>query len=60
MYFLSYMEFRLSAFFTCCNVCVRSVLCCCCYAVLGMTDSIFRFFPLLLQRVGYTHMFVVP
>jgi len=36
------------------------VLFCCCYAVLGMTDSIFRFFPVLLQRVGYTHMFVVP
>ena len=24
MYFLSYMEFRLFVFFTCCNVCVRS------------------------------------
>jgi hypothetical protein len=36
------------------------VLSCCCYAVLVMTDSIFRFFSVLLQRVGYTHMFVVP
>ena len=25
-----------------------------------MTDSIFRFFPVLLRRVGYIHMFVVP
>ena len=36
------------------------VLSCCCCAVLGMTDSIFRLFPVLLQRVGYTHVFVVP
>jgi len=36
------------------------VLSCCCYAVRGMTDSIFLFFPVLLQRVGYTRMFVAP
>ena len=42
-------------------ICVLDpVLSCCCYAVLCMTDSIFRFFPVLLQRVGYTHMFVIP
>ena len=39
---------------------LHPVLSCCCCAVLGMTDSIFRFYPVLLQRVGYTHMFVVP
>jgi hypothetical protein len=36
------------------------VLSCDCYAFSGMTDSILLFFLVLLQRGGYTHMFVVP
>ena len=39
---------------------LNPVLSCCCCAVLGMADSIFRFFPVPLQRVDYTRMFVVP
>ena len=53
------MEFRL--FYLPVVMCVLGpVLSCYCYAVPGMTDSIFCFFPVLLQRGGYTHMFVVP
>ena len=36
------------------------VLSCDRYAFSGMTDSILLFIPVLLQRGGYTHMFVVP
>ena len=34
------------------------VLSCDCYAFSGMTDFVLLFFPVLLQRGGYTHMFV--
>ena len=47
------MEFRLFAFFTCCNVCVLGpVLSCYCYAVPGMTDSVLSFPSCTIAKRG--------